>query len=169
MSRRTISGVAAIFGSLWSSRPLGRTSASVMAVSKRPPSTHMATCPTFARIPITPALFMTGVIVVSGAYSALATLPWSNKKAWPDVRKPHTRQYRSANWASLLLDLECGLDDPRITVGPVVAVPRDQPHAVPVALQPQPEPSYFTSWSQSGPSGTMVALVGRQNSNMHRT
>jgi hypothetical protein len=25
--------------------------------------------------------------------------------------------------------------------------------------------SYFTSWSQSGPSGTMVDLVGMQNSN----
>src|SRR5262249_25536255 len=26
-------------------------------------------------------------------------------------------------------------------------------------------PSYFTSWSQSGPLGTAVAFVGRQNSN----
>jgi hypothetical protein len=46
-----------------SRRPL--KSAALMAVSKPTPSTHMATCYTFARIPITPALFMTGVIGVS--------------------------------------------------------------------------------------------------------
>jgi hypothetical protein len=26
------------------------------------------------------------------------------------------------------------------------------------------KPSYFTSWSQSGPAGTLVDLVGMQNS-----
>src|SRR5262252_7902057 len=31
--------------------------------------------------------------------------------------------------------LACGLDDPRIAVAPVVAAPRDQANAIPIALQ----------------------------------
>src|ERR1700757_4067192 len=37
-----------------------------------------------------------------------------------------------------LPDLACCLDDPRITVSPVVTAACDQPPAIPVALQPQP-------------------------------
>jgi hypothetical protein len=33
--------------------------------------------------------------------------------------------------------LQRRLDDPRIALGPVVAAPRDQPHAIAVALDPQ--------------------------------
>lgn len=32
----------------------------------------------------------------------------------------------------------CGLHDPRISVGPVIATARDQSHAVAIALQPEP-------------------------------
>jgi hypothetical protein len=37
-----------------------------------------------------------------------------------------------------LQDFPCRLDDPWISVGPVVATSRDQAHAVAVALQPEP-------------------------------
>src|SRR6266566_6772820 len=40
----------------------------------------------------------------------------------------------------LLLVLQRGLDDPGITAGPIIAVARDQAHALSVALQPDAVP-----------------------------
>ena len=63
-----------------------------------------------------------------------------------------------------LADLSRRLHDPRISVGPVVTTLGDQPDAVAVPLQP--EPVAVVLETQSGPVGTVLDLVGRQNSNI---
>ena len=64
----------------------------------------------------------------------------------------------------LVADLAGGLRDPRVTRGPVVAASGDQADAVPIALQSEAVAIVFYLWSQSGPAGTVMALVARQNS-----
>jgi len=62
--------------------------------------------------------------------------------------------------------LQRTLDNPRIALGPVVAAMSDQANAITVMFQPQPGAIVLISWSQSGLLGTVVALVGRQKSNI---
>ncbi len=64
----------------------------------------------------------------------------------------------------LVAVLECGFDDPRIALGPVVAAPRDQPETVAVPLQPDAVAVVFDLVEPAGADGTVVDLVGRQNS-----
>src|SRR3974390_1563487 len=66
-----------------------------------------------------------------------------------------------------LLDavLQGGLDYPRIALRPDITVARDQSHPIAVRSTRRRKPSCLISWSHSGPAGTLVALVGRQNSN----
>jgi hypothetical protein len=63
-----------------------------------------------------------------------------------------------------------GLDDPRVSVRPVVAASGDQPHAVAVALQPQPGSRRISLHGASpGRRGALVPVVGMQNSNALNT
>jgi hypothetical protein len=49
----------------------------------------------------------------------------------------HAQYHRLAiNDESLLPVLQRGLDDPRVTLGPVLTAARDQPHTITIALQP---------------------------------
>jgi hypothetical protein len=61
--------------------------------------------------------------------------------------------------------LQRRFDDPRVSAGPVVAALGDQAHALAVALKPQPVDVVFDLVESMGLVGTLVALVGMQNSN----
>ena len=63
-----------------------------------------------------------------------------------------------------LADFEGRLDDPRITIGPVVAVPGDQAYAVAVALQPQPVAVIFDFVEPFRLSRDCRPTIGKQNS-----
>ena len=64
--------------------------------------------------------------------------------------------------------LQRRVDDPREALRQVVAATRDQAHAVAIALQPQPVAVVLDLVKPVRLSGTVVALVGMQTSNMRR-
>ena len=66
----------------------------------------------------------------------------------------------------LLAVLQRGFDNPGEALGPIVAVARQEAHGLAVALDAQAIAVIFDfSWIQSGPVGTTLAAVGKQNSN----
>ena len=63
---------------------------------------------------------------------------------------------------------QSGLNDPGETLCPIVAVLRNQPHAVAVALQAEAVTVILISWNHSGAAETVLPMVGRQSSNRMR-